>query len=241
MKIKQRAIGTLANTMRRYGEANLSFGALKLIDLEEAIDNLDRAFESKMEAFHSLYDVDKDDFDYFAHPDTALLILLRNAIHHRDHELFFSWNAAMNETGGPQRFLGAEFLLASHYVSDARRTARQFYKAQDFLMRVDPAFKSPALERKMSDGNRQKMLEHFRCGLRFSEILTKAERERYPLKQIYINVIPIFVSATCRVFRSLRQRGVAFEGFDASVYERHFTEELTVDLSKIKYEKIRIT
>jgi len=49
--------------------------ALKLIDLEEAIDNLDSAFEAKLEAFHSLYGVDKDDFDYFANADTAVLIL----------------------------------------------------------------------------------------------------------------------------------------------------------------------
>ncbi len=141
MKIKKNAVRVLATTMRRYSEANLAFETLKHLDLEEAIDNLDRAFESKLEAFHSLYDVDKNDFDYFVNPDTALLILLRNALHHRDHELFSSWNAEMNQPGGPRRFRGAEFLLVSHQLVDHASTARQFYKIQDFLMRIDPVLR----------------------------------------------------------------------------------------------------
>ncbi|MGL4604177.1 MAG: hypothetical protein ACRCU9_08510 [Iodobacter sp.] len=83
MKIKQIAVDKLSNTMRMYGEAKFNFEWLKLIDKEEAINNLDRAFESKLEAFHSLYDVTKYDFEYFSNADTALLILIRNAIHHR--------------------------------------------------------------------------------------------------------------------------------------------------------------
>ena len=92
MKITERAIGKLANSMRIYAEANARFNELKRVDLEEAIDNLDRAFEAKLEAFHSVYDVDRSAFNYFEHADTALILLLRNAIHHRDHELFSSWN-----------------------------------------------------------------------------------------------------------------------------------------------------
>lgn len=77
MKIKQIAVDKLSNTMRMYGEARFNFERIKLIDKEEAINNLDRAFESKLEAFHSLYDVTKSDFNYFEHADTALLILIR--------------------------------------------------------------------------------------------------------------------------------------------------------------------
>ncbi|MGB2785859.1 hypothetical protein [Psychrobacter sp.] len=92
MEIKQQAISKLANSMRLYGEAHINFHQLKFIDSEEAINNLDCAFEAKLEAFHSLYDVTKSDFDYFSYGDTALLILLRNAVHHRNHLLFKSWN-----------------------------------------------------------------------------------------------------------------------------------------------------
>ena len=76
--------------MRIYGEAHMNFNRLKSAD--EAIDNLDRAMEAKLEAFHSLYDVTKELFDYFEHADTAVLILLRNAIHPRNHLLIKTWN-----------------------------------------------------------------------------------------------------------------------------------------------------
>ncbi|MGM5092368.1 hypothetical protein ACD589_38015 [Rhizobium sp. 814_E9_N1_1] len=146
MKITERAVAKLANSMRIYAEANARFNELKKVDLEEAIDNLDRAFEAKLEAFHSVYDVDRAVFNYFDHADTALILMLRNAIHHRDHELFSSWNNTMAQDGGPHRFSGAEFLIASHTLVGEAHVGRQLYKAEDFLFRLDPSQNSPALD-----------------------------------------------------------------------------------------------
>ncbi|WP_027054704.1 hypothetical protein [Mesorhizobium erdmanii] len=240
MKIAERAIDKLANAMRIYAEANARFDGLKKVDLQEAIDNLDRSFEAKLEAFHSLYDIDKAAFDYFENADTSVILLLRNAIHHRDHELFSSWNETMAQEGGPLRFLGAEFLIASHYVVGGGHVANQLYKAEDFLLRVDSELNSPALESKMSPKNRSKIADQLRADLRFNELLAKANAERYPTRQIYLNVIPIFISAVCRTFKSLKARGASFAGFDASTYEMHFTDELQVDLSVLSYKTIRI-
>ncbi|EJT6001814.1 hypothetical protein N3M21_004846, partial [Salmonella enterica subsp. enterica serovar Alachua] len=64
MEIKQQAIKKLSNSMRVYVETHLEFHRLKEIDKEEAIDNLDLAFETKLEAFHSLYDISKSGIDY---------------------------------------------------------------------------------------------------------------------------------------------------------------------------------
>jgi hypothetical protein len=240
MKITERAIDKLANAMRIYAEVNARFDELKKIDLQEAIDNLDRTFEAKLEAFHSLYDVDKMVFSYFDHADTAMVLLLRNAIHHRDHELFSSWNATMAQEGGPLRFLGAEFLIASHHVSGGGHVGNQLYKVEDFLLRVDSGLNSPALESKMSAKNRVKILDQLRTDLGFNELLAKASAERYPTTQIYLNIIPIFISAVCRTFKSLKARGANFAGFDAKTYEMHFTDQLKVDLSMLSYNTIRI-
>lgn len=240
MKIAERAIDKLANAMRIYAEANARFDELKKVDLQEAIDNLDRTFEAKLEAFHSLYDVDKVAFDYFDHADTAMILLLRNATHHRDHELFSSWNATMAQEGGPLRFLGAEFLIASHHVAGGGHVGNQLYKVEDFLLRVDSAMNSPALEKRMSAKNRVKILDQLRTDLGFNKLLAKASVERYPTTQIYLNVIPIFISAVCRAFKSLKARGANFAGFDARTYEMHFTDQLKVDLSMLSYNTIRI-
>ena len=226
--------------MRIYTETHLNCQRLVLIDKEEAIDNLDRAFESKLEAFHSLYDVSKDRLDYFAYGDTASLILMRNAIHHRDHLLFRGWNQEMALDDEFKKYLGAEFLLVDYPTLGSPSRMEYFYKLEDFYHRIDETTKSPYLEKKMGAANRKKLLNQLNSDLYFSEIRKYAESENYPLKQVYINVIPIFISATCRAFSALKKTGVQFVGFDAKAYEQPFTNELQVDFSKFACKPLRI-
>ena len=240
MEIKQQAISKLANSMRLYGEAHIGFNELKSVDSEEAINNLDRAFEAKLEAFHSLYDVTKDDFDYFSHGDTALLILLRNAIHHRNHLLFKSWNQDIGLNNGHKKYLGAEFILASHEVLDADHVMRHFYKLEDFYFRIDPKLESPYLVERMKDKDRLKLLNQIKNELGFDLITAYAKKGRYPINQIYINLIPIYISAVCKVFKVLNDKGIEFIGFDANAYKDLFTKELKVDFTSIDYTPIRI-
>ena len=178
VEIQQQAIKKLANSMRIYVETHLDFQRLKNIDKEEAIDNLDRAFEAKLEAFHSLYDVSKSDLAYFSHGDTAALILLRNAIHHRDHLLFKSWNQEMALNDGYKRYLGAEFLLAGYDVLDSPARMRYFYKLEDFYLRLDESLGSPYLERRMGAKNRTRLIEQLDSDLHFSDIKKRAKSDR---------------------------------------------------------------
>lgn len=240
MNVQQQAIKKLANSMRIYGETHIDFHRLKDIDLEEAIDNLDRAFEAKLEAFHSLYDVTKTDLDYFSHGDTASIILIRNAIHHRNHLLFQSWNQSMALNEGYKSHLGATFLIAGYEVLSSPSPMTYLYKLEDFYLRIDETLMSPYLETKMGTKNRKKLLKQLNNDLHFTDIREKADSEHYPIKQVYINVMPIFISATCRVFKALKEKGVEFIGFDAKAYEAPFTSELEVDFSKVIYDKVKI-
>lgn len=240
VEILQLAVRKLANSMRIYGEAHCDFQRLKYIDKEEAIDNLDRAFESKLEAFHSLYDVSKNQVDYFSSADTASLILMRNAIHHRDHLLFKSWNHEVALDEKYKNYLGAEFLLVDYPVLGAPSKMRYFYKLEDFYLRLDDSLSSPYLEKKMGAAKRASLLDTMDSELSFLEIKKYAKSEKYPIGQIYINIIPIFISATCRVFSTLKKNGFTFSGFDAKVYEEPFTNELEVDFSKFTHMPLRI-
>lgn len=239
--IQEQALSKLANAMRIYGEAHMNFDRLKLIDAEEAIDNLDRAMEAKLEAFHSLYDVTKEQFDYFNHADTAILILLRNAIHHRNHLLFKTWNQEIGLNDGHKKYLGAEFLLASHNVLTNGHKMKHLYKLEDFYLRVDSSLASKYIEVRMNPKNRKKLLNQLENDLSFGELKKYAKNERYPLKQVYINIIPIYISATVRVFKALKDNGIKFLGFDANAYKESFTNELEVDLSSFDFSTIRIT
>lgn len=240
IKIKQSAVDKLSNTMRIYGETKIQFEQLKFVDKEEAINNLDRAFESKLEAFHSLYDVTKSDFNYFEHADTALLIVLRNAIHHRDHDLFISWNKEMLLNGGLKNNNGAEFLLASHRVCDRPPLMQYYYKLEDVFLRLDKRLGSPYLERRMRNDQKKDLLNKLDEQLNLNDIFGHAKSERYPKNQIYLNFIPIFTSAVVKVFTELKSKGLQFEGFDAKAYETPFTNELSVDYTVLDYKPIRV-
>jgi hypothetical protein len=240
MEIQQQAIKKLANSMRIYVETYINFQHLKDVDGEEAIDNLDRALEAKLEAFHSLYEVSKIYVDFFAFGDTAAIIMLRNSVHHRDHLLFKSWNTNMALNEGHKKFLGAKFILASHHTSDSPIRMRYFYKLEDFYLRIDDTLESPYLEQKMGRRKREKLLQQFEDDLHFSAIKKFAEENSYPTSQVYVNIIPIFISAVCRAFKALKANGIEFVGFDAKAYEGPFTNELQVDFSKIHYDSLRI-
>lgn len=106
-------------------------------DVEEAVSNVDRAFEQKLERFHTLYDLTKSlsGFDYFERADTSLVLVLRNAIHHRVHALFVSWNSAILLEGGLRAKVGAAYLVGSQTPFSDQSTARFVYRLRDFYER----------------------------------------------------------------------------------------------------------
>lgn len=240
MEVIKLAIDKLSNSMRMYSEVCAGFDRLKLVDREEAIDNLDRAFEAKLEAFHSLYDVSKSEFDYFGNADTSLLILLRNAIHHRDHTLFHSWNYEMFHNKGLEKNSGAAFLMASHIVNSVIYTSRYFYRLDDILDRIEDSRASPYLENKMGKKNREKLTKQLNEDLYFSSIASQAISERYPSNQVYINIVPIFISAMSKVFGHFKDKGIDFSRFDSDVYVRHFTKPMCIDFKDIDFKQVRL-
>lgn len=240
MEVIKLALDKLSNSMRMYSEVYAGFDRLKLIDREEAINNLDRAFEAKLEAFHSLYDVSKSELEYFSNVDTSLLILLRNAIHHRDHTLFHSWDYEMLHNNGLEKNSGAAFLMASHIVNDGACVSRYFYKLDDIFDRIDDARESPYLENKMSAKNRRKLLKQLNEELYLNSVTAQAMSERYPSKQVYINIVPIFISAMSKVFCCFKDKGVDFSRFDSDVYVKHLTKIMDIDFKDIDFKQIRL-
>lgn len=240
MEVIKLALDKLSNSMRMYSEVCAGFDRLKLIDREEAIDNLDRAFEAKLEAFHSLYDVSKPEFEYFSNADVSLLILLRNAIHHRDHTLFHSWNYEMFHNNGLEKNSGAAFLMASHIVNSGAYISQYFYKLDDIFDRIDDSRDSPYLENKMGAKNRNKLLKQVNEELYFNSISSQAISECHPSKQVYINVVPIFISAMSKVFCCFNEKGIDFSRFDSDVYVKHFTKTRDIDFKNIDFKQVRL-
>lgn len=241
-KIVENAVSKLANTMRIYVEAQSRFGDLLKTDAEEAIDNVDRGFEMKLEAFHTLYDVSKNLFPYFDHGDTALMIAIRNAIHHRDHPLFISLNRRLHlERGGLEPWLGASFLLASHPTTHGAPILMSHHvRLDDLDARLDPSRASPYLDLSVKGAKATNRFTVIDSQLGLPEIRALHSHHRYPDDQVYLDLMPIFVSATCKVFKALKAGGIDFNGFDASTYLIPFMSELDIDLSSKKFSQLRL-
>jgi hypothetical protein len=239
MNIIIQAIEKLSNAMRIYNESSTNFHELRLIDTEEAINNLDRAFESKLENFHSLYDVIKDEFQYFDNADTSLLISIRNAIHHRNHELFKSWNSEMHLNSGMQNKAGATFLFVNHN-STTENISEYYYKLQDILDRIDTNRNSNSLDTRPSIVNRERLLNLLNSELNFANIIEYSVTKNFPLDQVYINIIPIYISAISKIANYIKTIDVELSGFDSKVYLEHFTAENLVNLEDITYKTLRV-
>jgi len=233
------AVSNLANAMRIFVEANIIFPGIFKVDREEAIDNVDRTFEMKLETFHTLYDVSKDIFPYFDHADTSLLIAVRNAIHHRNHPLFRTLNHRLHIQDGVERWAGASFLLSSHPTLHGGEILMSHYVGLDDLdARLNPSAASPHLDSFLTGRRAEKRFELINKELSLQFIRTRASQERYPAGQVYLDLMPVFVSAVCKVFKAMKEAGIGFKGFDASTYVGPFTSELEVDLSHLNFKRL---
>ena len=225
--------------MRIFVEANLQFPGTFKVDREEAIDNVDRTFEMKLERFHTLYDVSKDLFPYFDHADTSLLIAVRNAIHHRNHPLFRTLDHRLHIQDGLQRWGGASFLLASHPTTHGGQiTMSHYVRLDDVDSRLNPSVASPYLDSFISGSRAEKRFKLIYEGLALRDIRERASRERYPSDQVYLDLMPVFVSAVCKVFKAMKAANIGFIGFDAETYLEPFTSELEVDLASLEYRRL---
>lgn len=237
----ERAIDSLANTMRMHLETQMRFGEIFKVDREEAIDNLDRSFEMKLEAFHTLYDVSKDLFPYYDHGDTTVLIAVRNAIHHRDHPLFHSLNRRLYIDRGLDRWRGASFLLASHPTLNGSPIRLYYYiRLDDLDARLDPSCASPYLDSIVRGDKALRRMKVIDMQLKLPAIRERGLRDRYPKDQIYLDLMPIFASAVGKVFKALKAAGIAFKGSDAKTYEVPFASQIEVDLGSPSLKRLRV-
>lgn len=225
----QRAWEGLSNSMRLYVESRMRFKEIFAVDREEAIKNQDLAIEAKLEKFHTLYDVTKNlpGFNYFEHGDTSLLIVLRNAIHHHEnHELFRSWNARIFLDGRIDRLAGAEFLLGSTTPAEDDIIVRFYYLLNDFYTRLK-ALKNSEKQRNLWDSE-----------LQFALVAREGSEGRYPEDQVYVDVMPAFMSAVRRVRGWLDSTGFTPAGFDSETYYKFFGE--TVPRQRMDFKRIRL-
>lgn len=209
----------LSNTLRLYVEAHLDFASLYKVDRPDAVTRQDRTLEGKLEKFHTLYDVTKDlqGFNYFKHADTSLLIVLRNAIHHRDHDLFVSWEAFVLAHEETQKLPSSKYLFASLTPESEQIVLRYYLPLDDFRKRLPDA--------KLKAADRAAIGALWEQDLRFADITAVANREGFDAASVYVDVMPAFISAMHRVRGWLATTSFVPRGSDGRIYYRSFGAE----------------
>lgn len=76
------AFEDLAHALRRLAEAQVDFKRLAVIDLGEAVGNLESATTQILSSFHSLYDSTRQTAHWHKTPQAYTLLAIRNARHH---------------------------------------------------------------------------------------------------------------------------------------------------------------
>lgn len=234
------AADRVSNALRLYSETSLRTKSLYAVDLEEAVDNLDRAFDGLLAGLHSLYDAMRNvqcALDWYAHGDTAASIIVRNTRHHNINGLFQSWNSLMLKQGGLQRMAGAAFLLVGYQLTAEEGQVSEYYVPwDDFRARLAMAVANPKkgmLRQPEAIAN----LLNIECA--FAVIGERATQDRYPANQVFINLVPIAMNAVTRAFSALREKGVPAQGYDSRVYFNHFAPGAIADLRRPTFKEIR--
>jgi hypothetical protein len=128
--------------------------------------------------------------------------------------------------------VGASFLLASYpTLHGASIRMHHYVKLEDIRARLDPDFASPHLEAMMKIERAERRFALIEQELALEKVREQGSVQRFPDDQVYLDLVPVFTSAVCRVFKAMKLAGIAFKGFDAETYVVPFTTEIEVDLA----------
>ena len=235
--VVQDAAERLSNALRIYFEVRIQSAAISREDIGEAVDNVDRAFDSILAGMHSLYDAmgsKKILGNWWEHGDTAACLLIRNARHHNATPYFSSWNKSMLKDGRIATMSGAAFLLVGYAALDSSSHVAEYYVPFfDFQDRLSQ-------DKKSHIKDPGALVRLFDAALAFQVIRAKALKERYPNNQVFVNMMPVVVQASTRVFSWLKTSGIEPSGFDSRVYASHFADSKYFDMASPTFRMLRL-
>jgi len=230
-------INELSTEMRIYNEQRLKKYLIE-VDKEEYITNLINSQKSMLEKYHALYDQLKpytNKFNYFDYGECILIVEIRNIVHHSLYPLR-NWLESMMLHDRFRKYNGAEFLLANYEGYDViqRPLVEIYFNYEDIVI-----YNSQKANQSKNN------LSKYAKDLSFNIIKEYADSERYPYKQIYINIMPIILNSLKKVYSFISSEFNIIPddlNYDGNVYFSMITSEddLDIFLNKPIYKKQKI-
>lgn len=130
-------------------------------------------------------------------------------------------------------------MLAGHPTTHGGNILMNHYiRLDDLDSRLNPSLKSKHLDKSLNELKANLRFETINSELSIETIRERIKKDRYPEDQVYLDLMPIFVSAVCKVFKACKKAGLDFKGFDAETYEIPFVTELDVDLTSLDFKRL---
>ena len=189
------AFEEIAHSLRILMEAHVrAMSGLMKIDRDEAVGNIEHALTNALNAFASLCDaMAKEGLgktpDWYATPELATVLLLRNARHHNHAKkirtIYSHYIQEASEVGKPE-----EYVLANVPSADAHDGGQMFEVYQSWGD-LSSLFSMPRKETKIYEETKSLVCEYMQAE-RFSVCAVEFSVDE---KHIFFNVVPFLVNA----------------------------------------------
>jgi hypothetical protein len=200
------AFEEIAHSLRILVEAHArAMRGLMELDRDEAVGNIEHALTTTLNAFASLYDAMEKEglgkaLDWYATPELAIILLLRNARHHNHAKkirtIYSYYIQEANEIGVPEKYL-----LVDVPSADAHDNGKMFEVFQSWgdLLRL---FAMPRKETKIREATEQAVRQYMHSDM-FAGYAT-----RYGVNEehVFFNVIPFLVNAGIKITPCIKDR-----------------------------------
>lgn len=194
MSLINDAFDDLSHSLRVLLEANDRAHRQGLINLDraEAVGNIETALASVLNSFHSVYDAMNKSakysgFDWYEHPELALILVLRNARHHnhaRKVRTMYSFYAQEAQKIGSMEM----YILVDFPAQEDGANTFDVYLSWSDLMDL---LSMPTGETRIRDPLKGALREYLGSN-KFQEY---AEYYQLDERRLFLNVVPLLVNA----------------------------------------------
>ncbi len=192
------AFEDLAQALRMLLEANYRAHGenLLFVDRAEAVGNIDIAFNSVANSFHSVFDAIEKELgshpvDWYQEPELTTILAIRNARHHnKANKIRHLYNYHVQSCAKPQdrkRYVLVDF-PAQEEGADTFEVHLSWSDLETFLS-------LPTKENKL----RPQAVQAIRSYLDADKFQKHATKHRVPITNVFFNVVPLIVNAAAKL------------------------------------------
>ncbi len=226
-RLIEHAFEEFAQSLRISLEAsfNANQGGLLMVDRAEAVGNIENAFTSMLNAFHSLYDATEKQLrastiDWYGTEALAIILAIRNARHHnKANKIRTLYTYHTQEAERLQHM--EQYVFVDFTIDDEGADTYDLYISwYDLNLFLD----LPEKESRIKPDTCNSIKEYINA----SKFIEYANYYELPESKVFINVIPLIVNAAATVVPSIKTHCKG-NSTESEFFSDHFSTVIHAD------------